>query len=85
MRQSVRQHLAGIVVNQTPSLKRSDLDLLEAILINCVRHGGESQNRDAHPNFRAHLEGRIAFVQMIHPAKASRLRQLFDSIDWVRI
>jgi hypothetical protein len=85
MRQSVRQHLAGIVVNQTPSLRRRDLDILEAILTNCVRLGPESQNRDFHPNFRAHLEGRIAFVQMIHPAKARRLRQLFDSIDWVRV
>lgn len=82
MRQSVRQHLAGIVVNQTPSPRRSDLELLEAVLTNCVRFGPESQNRQSHPNFRAHLEGRIGFVEMIHPTKARRLRELFESIDW---
>jgi hypothetical protein len=33
MRQSVRQQLAGVVVNREPNLRRADLELLEAILI----------------------------------------------------
>ena len=82
MRQGVRQHLAGIVVNQKISPRRSDLELLEAILTNCARFGPESQNREAHPNFRAHLEGRIGFVQMIDRAKGQRLRELFETVQW---
>jgi len=82
MRQGVRQHLAGIVVNQKISPRRPDVELLEAILTNCVRFGPESQNRATLPNFRAHLEGRIGFVQMIDRAKGQRLRELFETVQW---
>jgi RNA-directed DNA polymerase len=59
MRQGVRQQLAGVVVNRKLNLRRADLELLEAVLFNCVRLGPASQNRAAHPNFRAHLEGSV--------------------------
>lgn len=84
MRQGVRQHLAGIVVNQKVSLRRRDLELLEAILTNCGRFGPESQNRAKLPDFRAHLEGRVGFVEMINRAKGQRLRALFERIKWKR-
>jgi RNA-directed DNA polymerase len=84
MRQGVRQHLAGIVVNQKLSLRRRELELLEAILTNCVRFGPESQNRATLPDFRAHLEGRIGFVEMIDRVKGHSLRALFEAIDWER-
>ncbi len=77
MRQGVRQHLAGIVVNHQPSLRRHDLELLEAILTNCVRSGPESQNRSALPDFRSHLEGRIGFVEMINRAKGKASERCF--------
>lgn len=82
MRQGVRQHLAGIVVNRQLNLRRRDLELLEAILVNSVRSGPESQNRAKHPNFRAHLEGRIGFVEMINRVKGNHLRALFEAIEW---
>jgi hypothetical protein len=82
MRQGVRQQLAGVVVNRKPNLRRADLELLEAILFNCVRLGPASQNRAAHPNFRAHLEGRVGFVRMINPVQGQRFHALFDEIDW---
>ena len=82
MRQGVRQHLAGIVVNQHESLPRGDLKLLEATLTNCVRFGPESQNRATLPHFRAHLEGRIGFVEMVSSLKGRRLRRLFEAIKW---
>jgi hypothetical protein len=84
MRQGTRQHLAGIVVNRKVNLRRRDLELLEAILTNCVRSGPESQNRAKVPDFRAHLEGRIGFVEMIDRVKAQRLRALLEAIDWGR-
>jgi RNA-directed DNA polymerase len=82
MRQGIRQHLAGIVVNKHINVRRSDFDQLKAILTNCVRQGPESQNRLAHPEFRSHLEGRIGFVEMINPTKAKRLRAIFERIQW---
>jgi RNA-directed DNA polymerase len=83
MRQGVRQQLAGIVVNRKVSLRRRDLELLEAILTNCVRFGLESQNRDALPDFRAHLQGRVGFVEMVNQEQGRRLRALLEAVQWV--
>jgi RNA-directed DNA polymerase len=82
MRQGVRQHLAGIVVNRQLNLRRRELELLEAILNNCVRLGPESQNRAAVPNFHAHLEGRVGFVEMIDRVKGQSFRALLNAIEW---
>jgi RNA-directed DNA polymerase len=82
MRQGVRQHLAGIVINQHMNVRRNDFDRLKAVLTNCVRLGPATQNRDAVREFRLHLEGKIAFLAMINPAKAKRLRVVFDRIKW---
>jgi len=82
MRQGARQHLAGIVINRHTNVRRADFDRLRAILTNCVRLGPATQNRDAHPEFRLHLEGKLAFVEMINPFKAKRLRAIFNQIQW---
>jgi RNA-directed DNA polymerase len=82
MRQGVRQYLAGLVTNQRINVVRADFDLLKAILTNCVRHGPASQNRENHPSFQSHLAGRIGFVESINPAKAERLRKIFNQIQW---
>jgi RNA-directed DNA polymerase len=82
MRRSVRQYLAGVVVNQHANIDRKDFDRLKAILTNCVRHGPDTQNRDDHPSFRSHLEGRITFIEMINEQKGARLRGIFKKIQW---
>jgi len=82
MRRGVRQHLAGLVINEHMNLVREDFDRLKAILTNCVRHGAESQNREGHPAFRAHLEGRVGFVEMVNAAKGARLRRIFERVEW---
>jgi hypothetical protein len=82
MRQSVCQQLAGVVVNRKVNLRRRDLELLEATLTNCVRAGPEAQNRERLPDFRAHLQGRIGFVEMVNPQQGQRMRTLFDAILW---
>jgi RNA-directed DNA polymerase len=82
MRQGVRQHLAGLVTNRKVNVMRPDYDRLKAILTNCVRTGPAGQNRDGHPRFREHLEGRVAFVESVNPSKAKRLRGLFEKINW---
>ena len=82
MRPSVRQHLAGLTLNVHPNQPRRDLELLEAIFTNCVRYGPETQNRDQHPDFRSHLQGRVSFATMVNPVRAVRLRALYQQISW---
>jgi hypothetical protein len=82
MRRGVRQRLAGVVVNEHPNVIRADYDKLKATLTNCVRYGAPSQNRMNCDDFRGHLLGRIAFVGMLNPNRGSRLRAIFDWIEW---
>nr|WP_279609414.1 LysR substrate-binding domain-containing protein [Burkholderia cenocepacia] len=82
MRRGARQQLAGVVVNRHPNLARDAFDRLKAILTNCIRHGPASQNRDAHPDFRAHLAGRVAHAAALNAARGAKLRALFDRIAW---
>ncbi len=82
MRKGARRHLAGLVVNERVNIRREDFDRLRATLTNCVRHGPESQNRGKHSAFRAHLEGRVGFMESVNPAKAKRLRAVLDQIRW---
>jgi RNA-directed DNA polymerase len=82
MRPGVRQHLAGITVNQRPNVPRRDFDQLKAILTNCARYGPSIQNRERHPFFRQHLEGRVAFVESVNLQRAALLRGILARIDW---
>jgi hypothetical protein len=82
LRQGHKQHAAGLVLNEKPNIDRRDFDRLKAILTNCARHGPASQNRDHHPDFAAHLQGKLAWVRFIHPGKEAKLRGIFEKIDW---
>jgi RNA-directed DNA polymerase len=82
MRRSVRQHLAGLVTNQHVNVMRADFDELKAVLTNCVRTGPTSQNRETLSDFRAHLEGRVGFVESINPHRGQKLRKIFQQIRW---
>jgi RNA-directed DNA polymerase len=82
MRQGIRQQAAGAVLNAHPNVARSEYDVLKAILHNCVRQGPASQNRAGHPDFRAHLLGRIGHVRVLNPRKGQRLKRMFDRIVW---
>ncbi len=80
--QSVQQKVTGIVINQRPNIPRVDFDRLKATLNNCVWHGPQSQNVARHPNFKAHLSGKIAYLQMLNAERTYILRLLFDQISW---
>lgn len=82
MRRGVRQQLAGVVVNERMNVRRSDYDRLKAILTNCARRGVADQNRSGCRDFRAHVLGRIAHVELLNPARSARLRRLFEQIVW---
>lgn len=79
---SQRQRLAGVVVNEKTNISRADWDRLKATLYNCIKHGPESQNHDKLPDFRAHLEGRVAHVTWLNPARGEKLRSMLNRIAW---
>jgi hypothetical protein len=81
-RRSVRQRVAGVVVNVRPNIARTEFDRLKAVLFNCARHGPTSQNREGRSDFRAHLLGRIGYVRMLNPDRGRRLLDLFERIPW---
>jgi hypothetical protein len=81
-RNSQRQRLCGVVVNERAGVTRRDRDELRALLHNCELHGPESQNRGQHSDFRAHLTGRVAWVSAVNPQQGERLRAQLDQISW---
>ena len=82
MRRHGRQRVTGLVVNDHLNVPRDSYDRLKAILHNCLRHGPDGQNRDGHADFRAHLDGRVTWVETVNRRRGLRLRRMFESVDW---
>jgi RNA-directed DNA polymerase len=79
---SQRQVVTGLVVNVTPQAARQEYDRLRAILHDAARSGPVTANRAGHPDFRAHLQGRIAWVAATSPQRAAKLYAAFAAVDW---
>ena len=77
-----RQVLTGLTVNRHLNIDRADYDRLRAQLHEAIHHGPASANRQGHPNFKAHLEGRIGHVQATNIVRARKLWLMFDRISW---
>ena len=82
MTRATRQRVTGIVVNDHINIDRVSFDRLKAILTNCVRHGPADQNREGIRDFRAHLAGRVAWVEHVNPVRGAKLRRIYGRIDW---
>jgi hypothetical protein len=82
MRSSQRQQVTGIVVNTRPTVARATEDRLRAVLHEARLRGPETANREQHPSFRAHLEGRVGWVEAVNPVRGRRLRRELDAITW---
>lgn len=82
MRRSRQQCVTGVVVNERVNLARADYDALKALLHNCRTKGPGEQNRKGHPDFRAHLAGRVTWAEQLSPQRGARLRQSFEAITW---
>ena len=76
MRRARRQEVTGVCVNTRLTVPRDELRALRAILHNAAKHGLASQNRDGHPDFAAHLRGRVAYACMVDPERAPKLRAM---------
>jgi ribosome-interacting GTPase 1 len=77
-----RQRVCGIVVNERPNVTRREYDQLKAILHNAARRGPSAENRAGVSDFRAHLLGRIAWIESLHPGRGAKLRSEFARIVW---
>lgn len=82
MPRATAQRVTGLVINEKPNLRRVEFDRLKATLTNCLRHGPATQNRRCHPDFRAHLLGRLAYLDQVNPARGAKLQALFERIRW---
>jgi hypothetical protein len=78
--QAASQRVGGLVVNARPRAPRSEYDVLRALLFNASRTGLEAQNRGRHPDFRRHIEGRVAWLSTGDPARARKLRALLAEV-----
>jgi RNA-directed DNA polymerase len=82
MRRSACQRVTGLVVNDHLNIPRAEYDALKATLHNCARNGPRAENRSNLPDFRAHLDGRVVWVENANRARGRRLRQMFEAIRW---
>lgn len=77
-----RQQVTGVVVNDGPNIARADFDLLKAQLHSAATHGPAAANRTGIDDFRAHLMGRVAWVEHVNPQRGAKLRRVFERIAW---
>ncbi len=79
-RPNARQTVTGLVVNHSPGVPREVIRRLRAILHRAKAEGLAAQNRGGEPNFRAWVEGMIAYVAMSRPAVGEKLRLALSKV-----
>lgn len=82
MHKSQSQTAVGLILNEQMNARRADYDLLKAILNNCQKHGPQSQNRKSHPNFQAHLQGKVEWIESLNPRWGKKLQATYQTIEW---
>jgi RNA-directed DNA polymerase len=81
LRRNAAQVVTGLVVNDRPGVPRDEVRRLRAILHRAKSEGLEAQNRQGHPNFRAWLQGKIAYVSMARPEVGGQLLSELESLE----
>ena len=82
MPRAQRQLVLGMVVNDGLNLARPSFDALKATLYNCSKAEWRTQNHAALGDYRAHLDGRIAWAESVNADRGRKLREAFSAIDW---
>jgi len=75
MRKSNRQMVTGLVVNDDVRLSNRDLRRLRAFFHNCSIKGLETVSNEIGKDAMSVARGHLAYVNMISPAAANKLRQ----------
>jgi RNA-directed DNA polymerase len=81
LRRNAAQVVTGLVVNDRPGVPRDEVRRLRAILHRAKLEGLDAQNRRDHPDFRAWLRGKIAYVGMARPEVGARLLAELDRLE----
>ncbi len=80
LRKSCAQSVTGLIVNDKPTLCRKKIRQLRAILHRAKHEGLAAQNRENRPNFRAWLEGSIAFLAMTRTELGQQMRSQLEAL-----
>lgn len=80
-RQSNRQIVTGIVVNDKLATPREIRRRVRAILHQAAHTGLNAQNRENIPHFRAYLRGLIGYVHQANPAHGRELLAKLDAVQ----
>jgi RNA-directed DNA polymerase len=80
-RQSNRQIVTGIVVNQGTNTPRKVRRRVRAILNNAAKTGLAAQNHQGYTDFRAYLLGLIGYIHEGNPAHARPLLEKLRSVE----
>jgi hypothetical protein len=80
LRPTTAQKVTGLVVNDKPAVARRERRRLRALLHRARREGLDQQNRSALPNFRAYLEGKIAYLRMVQPTLGAKLLEQYKAL-----
>lgn len=72
IRNSQRQMVTGIVVNESLHVPRKERRRFRAILHNCKKHGLDSQSK-GNPLFKSYLQGFASYVHMVQPEEGAHL------------
>jgi len=80
LRRNAAQVVTGLVVNDRPGVRRSEVRKLRAILHKARTEGLSRQNRAGVDNFPAWLRGKIAFVAMARPELGAKLKAELDAL-----
>ncbi len=79
-RQSTRQTVTGVVVNDRPGVPREVVRRIRSILHRAKREGLHSQNHENRPHFDSWLLGMIAYISMLQPDQGRKLRAAYDEL-----
>ncbi len=79
IRDSQRQLVTGIVVNDELRIPRDQRRRFRAILHNCRQHGVESQAK-GHARFTSYLRGFASYIHMVHPEEGVELLQEVEAL-----
>jgi hypothetical protein len=75
--------VTGLVVNDGVAIPRADLRRFRAILHSAERDGFEQASLTLGKDVRDYARGYLAFIQMVEPEKAARIRERYPWVSGV--
>ena len=81
MRKTKRQKILGLIINEKVNMPKKEIEEVKRILHKAKNSGLETQNKNNHPNFRAHIAGRIVQIKIFNPDVGEKLWEKFRSLN----